>query len=416
MRGPQLRLMAPLCILLAACAASPSIAEQRALTVEQAVRLALASNPDLLTFAADVEASKARLAGASLLLQTNPSLTFTAGPRSSPGGGSLDHGVQALQQLEIGGQRGARIDASEAALESTRAQAQALRSEVTAKVREAFGRALAAERRSRLAADAFAVAQQGVGAAEERFRAGAAALLEVNTARIELGRAARGRGESDRRRAESLAELRLLLGLDPLDELTLRGDLSPALDPVASATELMREALERRSEIRAASRALDSAKAEARLASREAIPSPRIGASFAREEESATTIVQGVVAFDLPVFNRNQAARGVAAARVSQAETALRATDRRIRQEVSTALARFQAARAAADGYAVGVVEAMQVNMELGTESHRAGKIDFLQLLVIRRLTLDARREHIDVLEELDAARARLDRALGRAD
>lgn len=407
------RLLRPLCIFLSVGAASPAIAGPRTLTIEEAIRLAHANNPDVRTFAANVDAAKARLAGASLLLQTNPSLTATAGPRSSPAGRSLDHSFQVLQQFEIAGQRGARIEASKAALESTEAQAQALRAEVTARVREAFGRALAAEQRSQLAAEAFAVAQQGVGAAEERFRAGAAALLEVNTARVELGRTARERGDTGRRRAEAHADLHLLLGLDPLEELTLQGDLA-AQEPVAEPAELVREALESRGEVRAGKRALDSARAEARLASREAIPSPKIGASYSREEESGTTIVQGVVTFDLPFFNRNKAARGVAAARVSQLETAREATDRRIRQEVLTALARVQAARASADGYASDVVKAMQENMELVTESYRAGKIDFLQLLVIRRQTLEARREHIDVLEELNAARAQLDRALGR--
>ena len=69
--------------------------------------------------------------------------------------------------------------------------------------------------------------------------------------------------------------------------------------------------------------------------------------------------------------------------------------------------------RSAADGFASDVVKAMQENMELGTESYRAGKIDFLQLLLIRRQTLEARNEHINVLEELTAAQAQLDRSTG---
>lgn len=409
------RLTRPLGLLFCVCAANLAGAEQRTLTIEEAIRIAHLNNPDVRTLAATVEASKARLAGASAWLQTNPGLTVTAGPRSSPAGRSLDHSVQVLQQFEIAGQRGARIDASQAALESTEAQANALRSETTARVRAAFARALAAEQRAALAAEALTLAQQGSGAAEERFRAGAAALLEVNTARVELGRAVRAQGEAQRSRAEGFAELHLLLGVDPLDELTLHGDPS-AQEPMAEVDELMREALEKRGEVRAAQRGLDAARAEARLASREAIPSPRIGISYAREEESETTIVQGVVAIDLPFFNRNKAGRGAAAARVSQLETAVQATDRRIRQEVVTALARVRAARASADGYAGDVVDAMQGNMELITESYRAGKIDFLQLLLIRRQTIEARREHIDVLEELSAARAQLGRALGRVD
>lgn len=409
------RLRRPLGLLLCMFLASVAGAEERILTIEEAIRLAHGNNPDVRTFAATVEAAKARLAGASAFLQTNPGLTVTAGPRSSPAGQSVDHSVQVLQEFEIAGQRGARIDASRAALESTEAQAHALRAETTARVRDAFARALAAEQRSALAGEALALAQQGAGAADERFRAGAAALLEVNTARVELGRAVRAQGEADRRRAETFAELHLLLGIDPLDELTLRGNLGGP-EPIPETGDVLQEALERRGEVRAAKRSLDSARAEARLASREAIPSLKIGASYAREEESDTTILQGVVTIDLPFFNRNKAARGAAAARVSQLETAVQATDRRIRQEVVTALARVRAAQASANGYAGDVVNAMEGNMGLITESYRAGKIDFLQLLLIRRQTLEARREHIDVQEELSAARAQLGRALGRVD
>jgi cobalt-zinc-cadmium efflux system outer membrane protein len=228
-----------------------------------------------------------------------------------------------------------------------------------------------------------------------------------------MGRVSRDRGNAERRRAEAFADLHLLLSLDPLETVTLQEE-QVSDEPVPGPAELVQEALANRGEMKASRRALDAAKAEARLASREWIPSPRIGVSSSHEQESNATIVQGVVSFDLPLFNRNKAARGVAASRVAQSETALEATDLRIRQEVLTALARVQAARSAADGYASDVVRAMQENMELVTESYRAGKIDFLQLLVIRRQTLEARREYIDVLEELNAARAQLNRAVGR--
>jgi cobalt-zinc-cadmium efflux system outer membrane protein len=176
---------------------------------------------------------------------------------------------------------------------------------------------------------------------------------------------------------------------------------------------MVRQALAERAELRESRHALEAARAEARLASRERVPNPRIGATYSREEESATSIVQGVLAFDLPLFNRNTAIRGMTAARVSQLEVALEATERRIKREVLTSLDRVRAARAAADGYADDVVKAMQQNMDLATDSYRAGKIDFLQLAVIRRQAVEARGEYIDVLEELNAAQAQLNRALG---
>ncbi len=410
----MIRSIRPLRFLFLICVAGSALAQPRTLSLEEAVRLAQENNPDVRSLTGDVDAARARLRGASLLLQNNPSVSAAAGPRSSDAGKSRDSSVQIVQPVEIAGQRGARIAASEGALDATQARLQALRSEVTARVRESFGRALAAEQKLALASETRVITQQGVSAAEERFRAGAAALLEVNTARVELGRASRGRAEAERSRAEAIGSLRLLVGLDPFQALAVQGELAPGA-PGGDPAAIVAQARANRAELTASRRALDAAKAEARLASREWIPSPRIGVSYGHEEESNATIVQGVLAFDLPIFNRNIAARGIAAARVHQMEAELEATERRVTQEVLTALARLEAARSAADGYAGDVVKAMQENMELASESYRAGKIDFLQLIVIRRQAIEARREYIDVLEELNAAQASLDRAVGRA-
>ncbi len=408
---PPLRLFTAL--VLAMLAADTAEATQGSLTPDEAVQLAQANNPDLQMLMAEVDAAKARLAGASLLFQANPNLTVTAGPRSSAAGDSRDSSIELSQPVEISGQRGARVEAAEALVDVAEARLRARRGEVAAAILEAFGRALATDQRARLAADALSVAQEGLAAAQERFEAGAAALLEVNTARVEVGRMARDRSEAERRGAEALAGLHLLLGLDSAEIPTLEGELGVEDRGVLDEARLIEQALASRADVVASQRSLDAANAQARLAARARIPTPRVGVSYTREEESDAEIVRGLLSFDIPLFNRNQEALGVAAARVSQLETEVAATGRRVRQEVSTAVARLRAARSAADGFASDVVKAMQENMELGTESYRAGKIDFLQLLLIRRQTLEARNEHINVLEELTAAQAQLDRSTG---
>ena len=86
-------------------------------------------------------------------------MTAGAGPRTSPAGKSLDYSVQAQQQIEIGGQRGARVDSAASSLKVAEAQLESLRVDVASKVREAFGRGLAAERRAKVAGEAFAAGQ-----------------------------------------------------------------------------------------------------------------------------------------------------------------------------------------------------------------------------------------------------------------
>ena len=171
------------------------------------------------------------------------------------------------------------------------------------------------------------------------------------------------------------------------------------------------QALAQRADLQAARAELEAARARQRLATREALPSPRLGVTYSREEEAQ--IVQGTLGLELPLVQRNQAARGVAAARLAQAEQALQTLERAVRMEVRLATERYQTASAAADAYGGGVLAALEENLALVNEAYRAGKVDFFELLVIRREALDARRDYIEALEELNAAGAQLKRAVG---
>jgi cobalt-zinc-cadmium efflux system outer membrane protein len=397
------------CIALAATEAAPSI------TVQQSVELALERNASIQVARADVAAARARREGASVLLRSNPEVEGSAGPRRTPDGRSTDLGFGVSQQIEIFGQRGARIDAAGALVASAEAMLESRRVLVAAEVREAFTRRLAAAQRLRLADEALALAEEALRAAEARQRSGAASKIEVNAARSLLGRAVRERALAVQRDATAIGAFVVLVGLEPGVPVTLQGELSATAGEPPALSLLVDRALAQRPDVRAARHEVEAARAERRLAGREALPSPRLGVTYSEEGDvgGKARITQGVLAFDLPLFNRNQGERGVAAARVTQSERALDALTRSVHTEVAVAATRVTAATTAAQAYAGGLLAGLEENMELVNEAYRAGKVGFFELLVIRRETLDARVGYIDALEELQAARAQLARAIG---
>ncbi len=398
-----------ICLALSAAETAPS------LTVQRSVELALERNPTILSARAEVAAARARLDGASVLLRSNPEIEGSAGPRRSPDGRSTDLGLGVSQQIEIFGQRGARIDAAEALVASAEATLQSRRVVVASDVREAFARRLAASQRLRIADEALALAEEALRAAEARQRSGAASKIEVNAARSSLGRAVRERALAVQRDAAAVGTFVVLVGLDPGAPVTLEGDLSTAPGEPPALPSLVERALVQRPDVRSARHEVEAARAERRLAGRETLPTPRLGVTYVEEGDvgGKARITQGVLAFDLPLFNRNQGGRGVAAARLVQAERALDALTRAVHTEVGVAATRLSAASTAAQAYAGGLLTGLEENMELVTEAYRAGKVGFFELLVIRRETLDARIGYIDALEELQAARAQLARATG---
>jgi len=383
-------------------------------TLEAAVLHALESNPDIVQAEAEVRAARGRREGADLLLKDNPEIGAAIGPRSREDAAEedLDWEVSATQSFEIAGQRSARIDVTSAAVAAAEARLVERRAVVAAQVRAAFGRVLGAAARAELADAALRLARQAVDAADERHRRGAASLIELNTARVEAGRSDRARLEAARRRAAALAELKLLMAVAPGDSLLLEGELE-SLSPARrlDVDELSTIAIRSRPALIAARQDLESARAEERLAAREAVPSPQIGARYQREEDAE--IVQGTVSIDLPLFARNQAGKGVSRARTMQAESLVAALERQVAQEVALAVESVEVARETLEGFAGDVLKALDENVALVNKGYEAGKIDFLQLILIRRETLEARRDYIEALEELNTAEAELDRAVG---
>lgn len=404
------------CAALLLCLAPLSARAARPLTLPEALALAQERSPGLITVQAEVAASRARLEGAALLLQSNPEVEGSAGPRSTPDGRYSQYSASLTQRLEIFGQRGARKDAARAVLGSAEARLAARRVELAAEVRESFARWLGAAQRERITIEALDLARQALVAAETRQASGAASRIEVNAARAALGRAARERATSTQRLATARAAVVLLVGLDPSEEIVPEGSLSPdSSRPVEDAGALIRRAIERRPELAAARLEVDAAAAEGRLATREALPSPRLGVSLTNEGGLGgdVRVAQGILAFDLPLFNRNQAARGVASARLAQAERTLEALTRAVSAEVGVASIRLASARAGAEAYAGGLLGGLEENMQLATEAYRAGKLNYFELLVIRRETFEARLGSVDALEELQSAEAGVARATG---
>ncbi|MCP3099440.1 TolC family protein [Myxococcus sp. K15C18031901] len=391
-------------------ASAPALAA-RPLTMEQSVALALERSPRLIEERAEAASAQALLEGASRLVQDNPQLQAAVGPRIRDVGNTVEINVGLSQPLELFGQRGARKEAARATVAARQSRLESSKVELAAEVRQAFGAVLASEQALALAQDALSLAEEGRKAAEERLKAGAASHIEVNTARVDLGRAQSERVRAERRRTRAHTELKLLLGLDPSEPITPDGELRADVEPAPSLASLVEKAVSQRQDVEAARFEHEAAQAESRLARRQALPTPSLGVSYGREEDS--NILQGTIGIDLPLFDRNQAARGVSSARERQARENLAALERFARTEVELAFNRYLTAQAAAEVFGGDVLSALQENLSLVTEAYRAGKVDFLQLLIIRRDALDARRGYIEALEELNSAKAQLLKAVG---
>lgn len=382
--------------------------------VSAMVALALENNLELRAAATDLDAARARLSADSRFLRDNPEVTTSAGPRWNDQGDSADWSIGVVQRVEIAGQRGARRDVADAALRAAEARYRELSSALAADVREAYGAVVAATALARLADEDRALAHDSLAAAEERYRAGNASLIEENTARIELGRASASAAEAAATRETAVASLRLLAGLPADEPVAVREEATATSFCDQSLETLVATARARRSDLAAAVADVEQAEAERTLAARQAVSSPSFGIAYEQEEDDE--IVRATVSIPLPIFDRNQAARGVAAAQVSRARLALQNYERRIESDVRRGLAECQSTGAALEAFRNQAMRAAESNLGLAQEGYRAGKLGYLELVLIRRNALEARRSAIESTRRQTAADARLGRAVGSPD
>jgi cobalt-zinc-cadmium efflux system outer membrane protein len=398
-------------LTVALCALPTQGGAQTAWTADAAVRAALERNPDLAVLAAELDAAEARLQGGSRLVQTNPELDGAVGARTGPTGRALEIELGVSQRVELPGTRDARIEVLRAARDAAAALAAERRGQLAAEVRVAFLRALAVEALVGLAREHADLTRQILTATEKRVEAGDAARIELNAARIETGRAALELNAATQEAITALAALGLLVGADPADELHPSGDLAAPGVALGTPEHWVEQAMDLRADLQSARLDLALARAELRSAEVAWRPSPSVGARYAREERAQ--VVTGTVAIELPVFERNQAERGGAAAHVEAAARATEAAERRIRHEVQVATARLRAAREAVDHYELDVLRAADENLELIAAAHAAGRLESFRLVLARRDALFARRARIETLEALRAAEIEVARAIG---
>lgn len=376
----------------------------RTLSLAQALDLARERSPLLEAARARIAEADGNLTQASLLLVDNPELALAAGPRflSQPGGGSeLDAEIQLAQRFETGGQRRHRIARAEALANASRARSADVERVVSQAVASVFYEVLAASERLRLNQDNAALAESLYDIAHARVAAGAAAPLEENTARIRRAEATRQLVRAET--ALENAKLRLVttLGLDSATALQLEGTL-PESTALPSLQDLLTSAAKSHPRLLDAAATVDASESASALAKAEAWPDLSLGVLYAREERD--DIVMGGLTIPIPLFNRNQGERQRARAATRRAAASARSVRLEVDSEIRRNYSVYEAATRAVAAFDADVLRSQQENLVLIETMFQAGKIRYVDVLLLQRELVEGRLGYLDARLELALA------------
>ena len=388
------------------------------ISLNEAVEICLLNYPAFQAAWMDVGMARADLVQSGLL--SNPSVGVVV--RFPSGGGlanveaSLAQNIAELWQLPV------RKQGAEHALNQAILRLAQRASELSAKTRVAYYRAAGADRSYTIAQENLAIARQLFETALARRQAGAGSELDVNLARssvleVELSL------ETDRLdRAEARRELARFLGLtDKADDLLLTDSLLEATAGPLDAERMIEAARRCRLDIQAARENVAMAAAAVEREKLSVLSMLEVGVAMERGErrpgdpkEPTDLIVGPTVDTEIPIFDQNQAQIAKATYAHVQAQHTLDAMDRRMVQDVRSAVDRARTAWAVTRLLDEQFVPLARKNLDLSQESYRAGKTSVLSVLEAQRFLLESHRRSVTAQLHAASATVEVERVVGR--
>jgi cobalt-zinc-cadmium efflux system outer membrane protein len=396
----------------------PACARQsgpQATTAAPTRRLTLAAALDLATKQnLDLAAARLRravtLAGIQVARQIpNPAVSV---------GVSRDAPHQSLvfdQPLEIGGQRGRRIELARQEATLTDLEIAGLERVIRRQVRQAFYALMAARGATSLRADALALARRLREIAQARFDTGDVPQLEVFQAELEVSRAETDLSVAQQEERVALSQLNALLNEPAETPWETTGSLEEA--PTAQTlADLVARAAQTNPELAHLAQELKVEQSRRALLQAERIPNldVQFGSDF-NSPGDYRAAPRGGISMELPLFTRNQGelAQSAAALRALEGESA--ATRRAVAGRVEAAYYEWSTRQTQAELYRKSLVPAARRLADLAEESYRAGKANLLTVLDAQRNVQQVQREYLESLLVLQMAFAELEETVGAA-
>lgn len=399
---------------LGLAAGGPESLSTKGLTLESAIRLALASNPDLCAAGARVEAASGRASQARKWTNPEVELSTEDCPVSNGRGFSdAKKTIGITQTLPYPGKKSLDKQIGGAGVKLSEAELALRRTEVVRDVKAGFFRVLAVERLVEVSGQLVAVAESSAATARKRVDAGAAPLQEQLRAEVQMEQARTELTGFERELASARQVFVTILGRPDLKDAALSGSLAEG--PEASLMEdVGAERLAKHPSTAAAQASLDRAQLAYRRARLEPYPDVKVGLSGGRIGETDQSIIQLGFSVPVPLIDRGKGKQQEARANVSVAEAELHGVQQQLQREWANALKRYRTAAEHVASYRERILPKANEALRLVQTGFEQGKFNFIDLVDTQRTTAEVRLAYLHKLLELNIAQAELEALVAR--
>ena len=387
----------------------PEFGSTNALTLGEAIRLALANNPGLNASGARVDAAAGRANQAGKWL--NPELELSAEDWPASHGRGFSDAKQTIgivQTLPYPGKKSLDRQIGGAGVKLSEAELALRRTELVRDVKAGFFRVLASERLVEVSTQLVAVAESSAATARKRVDAGAAAYQEQLRAEVQWEQARTELTGFERELATARQGFATLLGRPELGGAALSGALAERPD-TGLLGDTTGERLAKHPSMSGAQANLDRARLESRRARLEPYPDVKVGVAGGRIGETDQSIIQLGFSLPLPILDRGKGRQQEARANVSAAEAGLQVVQQQLQREWANALKRYRTAAEQVANYRERILPKAGEALRLVQIGFEQGKFNFIDLVDTQRTTAEARLAYQAKLLEMNLAQAELE-------
>lgn len=406
-------------LLLTSSAGAQAPPACAAVTRQNVVACALARSADVAAEREGLQATEGRRAAASVFLPSNPYVSLSGGRATAYPFESrnLVWGLNLSQELEIGGQRGRRLDVATAERSAQERRVEAKARDVAADALVAYFDAVAALEEKRLADRLAAIADVLRTLTQARAEVGVSAPVEAGVARAQAVRLLQAQVDADRRVATSAATLTTALGQDPSRaRVTVEGALEPLAVSEAPADALAAAAAERRADVRVAAAEREAQARRADLLRAARVPNPTLSVFYRNDWLGERTVGLGLgfpIPLPAPVGRTNAGEIAEATALGRRAGLEVERLRRSIRLEVVTAAEAVASWRRALALYDQDDLRRAEESLAAIAAELGARRIGVRDAVLFQQPLIELLLGHIEAKRQLCFASVELARAAG---
>lgn len=385
-------------------AASPNIAAVASYTLAELEQIALSNNPALA--AADATASKAAGLWQQVGERPNPTMGYFGQQLANE---NTDQQGLFVEQEFV---RGDKLKLNQNVLSHTthaqRWEVETQRQRVLTDVRVRFFEAVAIQQQLDATRQFEQIARRGVEVALERKNAEEGTMIEVLQSETLLSETTLAIEQAEAAYRGAWSDLAAIAGLPP--SLPARLDAELVIPQQAPDWEVTYSEIVAQSPEMSVANALVCEKS-ALLKRQQVQMVPNLTGQFGAGYDNATE--SGMINLELsapiPVWNQNRGNISAAYADYARAVQNVERIEQAIKSRLARAAQDFDAAFAAVKKYEEEIIPQASQSLELSEGAYRAGELDFLQVLVVRRSFYESMIRLIEAKGSLTQANARVE-------